>query len=471
MRRALPLVLLPLLVGLPGHGGPADPTAFPHERHAGLFPVGCVLCHGGDAAAPDAGVYPEPARCLACHDGARLPRTTWRGHAPGASLLRFDHDTHAGTLAREAQRATCEQCHGLADPALGGSSQPMAVGPATPERCMTCHAAGGAEHLELPAESCATCHPPLALNPSLPAGRVEALPTPATHSGQGWGAEHAGAADASCAVCHARESCERCHLNGADVPAVRSLQPDPRVAALVAGLAPRYPLPSSHVQADWGWSHGGTAGQGAASCANCHARESCQACHGAGRTTVVAALPVTPDDDARGVRPPVRRSSVHGADFVRGHGAEAAAGTARCSSCHAQATCTECHAGAVAPSFHDDGFTARHGTEAFAADTRCASCHSTELFCRSCHTDAGMAGGRGGAAVFHDREPFWLIGHGQAARQGLESCVTCHTQSSCTSCHSSVGGWGVSPHGADFDARRAEAASPLLCRRCHLGGT
>ena len=57
-----------------------------------------------------------------------------------------------------------------------------------------------------------------------------------------------------------------------------------------------------------------------------------------------------------------------------------------------------------------------------------------------------------------------------AARQGLEGCAGCHTQSSCTQCHSARLGWRISPHGPGFDAERLRQANPLTCRLCHPGG-
>lgn len=70
---------------------------------------------------------------------------------------------------------------------------------------------------------------------------------------------------------------------------------------------------------------------------------------------------------------------------------------------------------------------------------------------------------------FHDAEPLWLLRHPQAARQGLESCTSCHTQQDCMQCHSTVGSFQVNPHGRDFDARRAQKRNAAICLACHLG--
>jgi hypothetical protein len=79
----------------------------------------------------------------------------------------------------------------------------------------------------------------------------------------------------------------------------------------------------------------------------------------------------------------------------------------------------------------------------------------------------GRTGGRLGTG-FHDAEPLWLLRHGQAARQGLESCASCHEQNQCMQCHSTLGAFKVSPHGPDFDARRAQKRNAAICLACHI---
>jgi hypothetical protein len=119
--------------------------------------------------------------------------------------------------------------------------------------------------------------------------------------------------------------------------------------------------------------------------------------------------------------------------------------------------------------FHPPNYVLRHSAEAYGRRLDCASCHNTQLFCRDCHVSSGRgATGRLGPG-YHDAEPVWLLRHGQAARQTLESCTSCHTQRDCMQCHSQLGAFRVSPHGPNFDARRAQRANPQICRACHLG--
>ncbi|HUH12594.1 MAG TPA: hypothetical protein VMK65_05770, partial [Longimicrobiales bacterium] len=98
----------------------------------------------------------------------------------------------------------------------------------------------------------------------------------------------------------------------------------------------------------------------------------------------------------------------------------------------------------------------------------CSNCHDTQAFCRACHTQAGMTStGRLGSG-FHDAEPLWLLRHGQGARQGLESCASCHAQRDCMQCHSELGAFRISPHGKDFDPERFRGRNQQICFACHI---
>jgi hypothetical protein len=123
----------------------------------------------------------------------------------------------------------------------------------------------------------------------------------------------------------------------------------------------------------------------------------------------------------------------------------------------------------MAPSFHDVNYVMQHNADAMAEFTECVSCHSSEVFCRDCHSNLGagvVAGANGG---YHDASTDWLMTHGRAARQGLETCTTCHQQTSCLKCHSAKAGWRVNPHGPDFDPSRVADRSQISCGICHFG--
>ncbi len=199
------------------------------------------------------------------------------------------------------------------------------------------------------------------------------------------------------------------------------------------------------------------------SCFGCHApdtqhqqAEDCGFCHAR-----VTSFRLTQD----GAREPF-----HGVGFVNNHGAAASAGQPDCASCHAENTCAQCHEAQAEPDFHPVNFLASHGPEAYGRTSDCTSCHSSEAFCRECHVNLGMEGGGGFVAPFHDNQAVWILSHPQAARQDLESCVSCHQQNDCLRCHSGTAGMRVSPHGPDFDPSAMRQRNQAMCTVCHGSG-
>ena len=136
--------------------------------------------------------------------------------------------------------------------------------------------------------------------------------------------------------------------------------------------------------------------------------------------------------------------------------------------CHTESYCIECHDGPADGGYHPPSFVSRHAADGFARTAECASCHSTEVFCPACHDDLGLTGTGRLQAGYHDAEPIWLLRHGQSARQNLESCASCHTQTDCVQCHGVLSSFSVSPHSRDFDAAEAWARSPRTCLACHV---
>ena len=120
------------------------------------------------------------------------------------------------------------------------------------------------------------------------------------------------------------------------------------------------------------------------------------------------------------------------------------------------------------PSFHPGDFALRHASAAYGQTMECTNCHSVEAFCKACHGEAGLAPATRAGPGFHGGGAAWLLGHGQPARQGLESCASCHRQNDCVRCHSTIGSFRVDPHGPSFDAARGWARAPETCLVCHL---
>jgi hypothetical protein len=150
------------------------------------------------------------------------------------------------------------------------------------------------------------------------------------------------------------------------------------------------------------------------------------------------------------------------------HSEEAGTAPESCSACHGRTECTACHDASARTAFHPEDFVERHATAAYARRLECSNCHEADVFCADCHLTSGRAGVDARGANYHDAEAVWLLRHGQAARQGLESCVSCHRQEDCLQCHSELGAFRVNPHGADFDARRAWERNAFVCLTCHV---
>lgn len=253
------------------------------------------------------------------------------------------------------------------------------------------------------------------------AAQTGQTPMPDSHREAGFLSTHGQQAQANvqmCSVCHAREYCSGCHVNASEVPAIQALRSDPDVAAYVAGR--EWPAPASHTEF-----------------------------------------------------------------FLRNHRAEAASATASCAVCHVvEQQCQSCHLGAATLErpgnvrerqdvdlYHPYNFLQQHSQAAWQQESECASCHNPEAFCRSCHTGLGTAG-RGDLSTvsgYHNRNASFTAGHGQAARQGLESCAACHQQEFCLQCHSAKMSRRINPHGPGFDASKLQGKNPQLCAVCHFG--
>jgi hypothetical protein len=462
------------------------PGDFPHAAHAKLFAT-CESCHTDVTQNTAAALFPSPTSCVTCHNGTDAKRVEWRAPVRPApqGLLAFSHQRH---FASDSTSRACTACH------AGNTGKGfMDVKAAQSATCFGCHAHQAPSHYD-PANTCRTCHVALTAARGVDPEAVRRLPRPATHDARGFVAAHAPgtpAAAATCATCHARESCARCHLNVASLPVASTLAQDQRVAQVISGLAPLWPVPDSHRRDDFAEGHGPAASTGAATCANCHARSSCAACHiGTGARSAIRALsePTTgargvqlrrPLADSRGRAVPIvaaarlaadtnaRIVRPHPRNFVDAHRTVASAGQQSCEGCHTQRFCSDCHAGESKRAFHPPNFTFGHAASTYARDRECASCHNAEVFCRDCHRATGVQAAGRNAAVYHNAQPQWLLQHGRAARLELTTCTTCHTQATCMRCHATTG-WGVNPHGADFDAGRLGRKAMTMCARCHI---
>jgi hypothetical protein len=178
---------------------------------------------------------------------------------------------------------------------------------------------------------------------------------------------------------------------------------------------------------------------------------------------------------------------VHDGDWVRDHGARAAASADICAACHTERSCASCHGVTTAAlpsrlafdepgtaSVHRAGFRSRHAIEARAEPGACQTCHSPST-CATCHRDRGVGDVRDTPQA-SPHPPGWVglaradNQHGRAARLDPAGCASCHGgagEALCVECHR-VGGVGGSPHPDGWSSR--QSLTDLPCRMCHEGG-
>ncbi len=460
---------LVLMLGAIGWGTARQRSpAFDHARHAAVFPS-CLGCHAG-AAASDASLWPEATTCASCHDGTIQKRVRWTGPSVHETNLRFTHARHGAAFASAGSPDSMPRCTTCHQPAGGGWMKVVRTSNAT---CLGCHAPGGS-HLTLPDTACATCHLTLAEAPTLTEGRISAFPAPPSHQETGFllpsghGAQARGRPGtgslvaASCATCHARDFCASCHVNADQVPLIQALAPDPRSLA----IATRLHAPTTHADQNFLTRHGGMASRDVGRCATCHTQESCVACH-RGQPAVASAL-VSVRGQARGAKVVRQPPASHEPGFADTHGPAASARPSSCAACHARVECLDCHRPAAgnSGSYHRAGFLTSHPAAAFNRQSDCAECHNTQQFCTTCHTQSGLTSRRTLQGGYHDANGAFLLQHGPSARRNLESCVTCHTERDCLTCHSAQTR-RFNPHGPGFDAERLRKRNPQTCSACH----
>lgn len=471
MRRVLPFLTL-ALVFMTAPAWAQDTDRFDHQQHAKVFPS-CTACHAGavDATAP---LLPSGLGCVNCHDGTIERRVDWTAPPADRTNLRFTHAEHRKdvvTKAGQDSTLNCSACH------IPEGSTWMTVEPAVLPQCLTCHGIK-AEHLAAPDTACATCHYSLAQATALTEADIKAFPTPPSHDAAGFmGPDgHGALAESgtgpstymvapSCATCHAQNFCMTCHVNAPETPPIQALALDPRSLAIPVKLEE----PATHQQDDFVLRHGKSARKSTTSCQTCHTQESCVACH------VVPPKPVGTlyaGGPGRGEGAQVERSrpASHMADFSTIHAPVASNNPQSCEGCHARPQCLDCHRGTPdrTPQYHPQTFLERHPAAAYSRETNCSDCHNPGAFCQTCHVQSGLGSpGRFMQAGYHDVFPGFLLNHGQAARQSLESCTSCHVEKDCLTCHSALYGRGFSPHGPGFDGDQLRSKNPQMCTVCH----
>lgn len=120
--------------------------------------------------------------------------------------------------------------------------------------------------------------------------------------------------------------------------------------------------------------------------------------------------------------------------------------------------CTTCHVDLypnVAPASHDVAWTKRHGHYFMQDDASCSVCH-TQDSCTDCHSVM--------QPVSHNNL-FRMQTHGAMAAWNREGCMVCHVEDSCTSCHATT-----RPR-SHKSARWGSGFRPTHCIGCHNTST
>jgi hypothetical protein len=466
-------VVLAATLGIAVSARGGQQEAFPHADHTGLFPL-CIGCHEGVPAGDRAEFYPEPQLCAGCHDGVELAEVDWQAPATDEpEPFLFTHPGHGAAASAAGEGSLdCRACH-----VPEGAGAMDVPGELVLESCFSCHGHPAESHFVDAA--CTTCHAPAA-ETEMGGPWLASLPYPADHARGDFLTEAHGtmaaAEPARCSTCHTQERCTSCHVNADMVPEIAGI-PEAPPSLELPRYAAHYFIPPSHEAPDFLEAHGEMAS--VQSCSTCHTQDDCASCHTQDAPAVALELPRAADVRAPGVLLEAKAPPSHTvASFVMEHGALAAAEPTSCTSCHTRSECSDCHEASsvqavmplelAGPMFHPPNYMARHSAEAYGRELECSSCHDVAAFCRDCHQQSGFETVGALGQGYHDAEPNWLLRHGLPARQGLESCASCHQQTDCLQCHSTLGQFKVSPHGSGFDAERARAKNPAICFACHV---
>ncbi|MCU0648881.1 MAG: cytochrome c family protein [Gemmatimonadaceae bacterium] len=396
--------------------------------------------------------------------------------------------------------------------------------------CTGCHAgiSTGEATLRFPtAASCAECHDgvqedsvtwrareprPTLLRFAHDTHRVAVTDAPIACQGchaaapdTGWMRVHR-AAPANCLSCHEHRAtehlaadnvCTDCHRTLTDAPAI----PLARVAD--------FPKPPSHEADDFISKHKPEGRAALASCATCHARESCARCH-VNVQTLEQAQSLQPDARVRTIvanRPalyPIPETH-DAADFDVSHGALATRITARCTNCHTQTSCRTCHLGSSGSAIIAKMPVASPGTAPGVklelarpvGDARSALARRT-VNARVSAVPVSRAERSRAGPTLGERIPLsqlaaradtgtrrvtvhpigFDIEHGGAAASGELRCEGCHEKRWCADCHGGEGRRRY--HLPNFVARHAPEAygaqrdcaqchnAEVFCRSCHV---
>lgn len=186
-------------------------------------------------------------------------------------------------------------------------------------------------------------------------------------------------------------------------------------------------------------------------CMNCHdgeqATKECRACHG-DRLTLV---------------------DLHPGDWPNQHGDMAANRSRYCANCHkSEIFCLDCHSGDnLTGSIHNLNYRYTHGLDANSKEIDCQACHEIKPFCNDCHL-------RENRMPLNHSTLSWRQRHGDAARDDIENCASCHDAADPTCARSGCHREGSGHRIHDPDLGRFDREGPwhddesYFCFQCHI---
>lgn len=216
-------------------------------------------------------------------------------------------------------------------------------------------------------------------------------------------------------------------------------------------------------------------------CIGCHdgkdAPDACSTCHltepdGRLRTTF-----------AQGKLEPAGwyHQDAHDDDWITSHRLAASIGDGYCASCHTEKECVDCHNGVSKPlSVHPNNWVLTHASAARKNTPDCASCHRSQTFCVDCHqiTQVAYEEPRQAPSTLRFHPEGWVDAAGRRssnhhafeAQRNIRACASCHTEDTCTQCHSTLT-LGINPHPPGFVASgacdRMRSKNARACVKCH----
>lgn len=318
--------------------------------------------------------------------------------------------THAHERCPETKK-NCKTCHANAGTSKWASDRlipPMGA-------CENCHSsAKDATALTPPTENCRICHASISR---------QNMPVRNNYRRPNIRFSH---------IAHAATGCSACHKRSA------------------AGLPPLETLDVI----------------GMKECFQCHKDSACRTCH----LTDKNGKMISDFGQGKRIPPTWLKGMTHGGEWVGTHAVQAGSDSNFCAACHTEAFCRDCHSGARRPrKAHPGDWLTNHGVNTRLDNPNCQGCHRAQSFCITCHRRAGVAPDsppnarpQEGTGRYHrEMDTRTLM---RRAKQNIVGCVSCHSESSCITCHVRY-----NPHPKDF-ARRCKtlaARNRNACVKCH----